>query len=288
MRTIVSATAMLVPVLLAGLAALPAESSAAAPLCQGKSATIVDVDGGEVIGTDGDDVIIATGQEGYPAGSGHGVSALAGNDTICVDNGFVSGSSGHDAVQAISNDPMVALRLDDVEDLDIALALGGSLFLNRTGHGAGKVFLGSGSASDLRIYGEATVRVDLEDDRLNVDGGAYTLSGRNPWVIALAEKVILTGDRRPNNLIAIQDACSEVLKGGKGNDNLVIGRSVDDVPEFDQCEPEPSRVLGQRGDDQLQGRKQADVLIGGLGRDYARGNIGFDVCRAEREKHCEG
>jgi Ca2+-binding RTX toxin-like protein len=285
MRTIAPATAVLLPVLFAGLAALPAESSPAAPLCQGRSATIVDVDGGEVLGTDGDDVIIATSQEGYPAGSGHGVSALAGNDTICVDNGFVSGSSGHDAVQAISEDPMVALRLDDVEDLDIALASGGSLFLSRTGHGAGKILLGS--ASDLKIYGEKTVRIDLADDRLNVDGGAYTLSG-NPMVVALAEKVILTGDRRPNYLNALQGACSEVLKGGKGDDDLVIGRSVGDVPDFDQCEPVPSRVLGQRGDDLLLGRKQADVLIGGLGRDYARGNTGFDVCRAEREKHCEG
>ena len=99
MRTIAPATAMVVLVLMAGLAAMPAESSAAAPLCQGKSATIVDDDGGEVIGTDGDDVIIATSQEAYPAGSGHGVSAFTGNDTICVDNGFVSGSSGHDAVR---------------------------------------------------------------------------------------------------------------------------------------------------------------------------------------------
>ena len=181
---------------------------------------------------------------------------------------------------------MVALRLDDVEDLNIALAVGGSLFLNRTGHGTGKILLGS--ASDLlKVYGQATVRVDLEDDRLNVDGGAYTLSG-NPSVLALAAKVILIGDRSPNVLNAIQGACSEVLKGGRGNDDLVIGRGVGDVPEFDQCEPEPSLVLGQRGDDLLSGRKQADVLIGGLGRDYARGNTGFDVCRAEREKHCEG
>ena len=55
----------------------------------------------------------------------------------------------------------------------------------------------------------------------------------------------------------------------------------DDVPSA------PRGFDGGPGDDLLVGSTVDDVLIGGPGRDEARGHEGTDTCSAEHELGCE-
>lgn len=81
---------------LAGLLLAPPTGDAAAPLCQGKEATIVVADGNLVTGTEGPDVIVATANS---------IEALGGDDLICIYSGGVSAGDGDDSVLVIGTDP---------------------------------------------------------------------------------------------------------------------------------------------------------------------------------------
>jgi Ca2+-binding RTX toxin-like protein len=271
-------TSLALAVLAMLAAGLPAPAAAhAAAVCQGKPATIVDLDGGDVQGTSGDDVIYAEGNST--------IAGMAGNDTICFVEGSGFGGPGADSVQVAGSTVGRFLDIRDAENLDITIGSGGgSLQLVNIRAGAGTVDASGGV--HLSLIGKKTVAVDLEDDLMTLDSGTYALLG-NPGIFAIARKVELVGDRADNNLAVNQYSCRITMKGGRGHDELTVAGSDGDLPFPENCGSWPSKVYGQRGNDLLQGRGGPDVLIGGPGRDQARGGFGTDTCKAERERNCE-
>jgi Ca2+-binding RTX toxin-like protein len=84
-----------------GLLAMPTTAVAAAPLCQGREATIVAAGFDEVMGTEGADVIVAKGNL---------VFALGGDDLICIASyGEVNAGAGDDSVLVTEGDPRTRL-----------------------------------------------------------------------------------------------------------------------------------------------------------------------------------
>ena len=256
-------------------------ASAAAPMCQGEEATIVDTDGGTVEGTDGNDVIVASGSELK-------VGAKSGDDVVCMEPGYVFAGPGHDSIQARGTEATDFVSVWEAEDLDVSL--GGAfdfVELYYSSGGSGTVDAGPGNAF-LDIVADTSIAVDLEDDALALDSASanYVLRGFND-VWAAARRVELVGDRQDNDLRIVRVSCAMVIKGGRGHDHLEVFGNPYGLPELD-CEQDPEpRLYGQRGNDKLLGRGYDDVLIGGPGRHLAKGSFGSDKCRAEREKGCE-
>jgi Ca2+-binding RTX toxin-like protein len=265
----------------AGLVA-PSAQALAAETCQGKRVTISDSDGGYVEGTEGDDVILASDPDGQTT-----VDALGGDDTICFRNGVVRAGSGHDSVELR---PVWAdAAILDAEDLDVSGRTDdGSVYLRlqNVGHGSGTVNLDEDDSVEL--VGEKRVVVDLSDDLMRLDRGAYSLVGR-PAVYAVARRVLLTGDGARNRLHVHQRTCRATVHGGRGQDSLEIVSGFLVFEPFSLpkgCARRPTEMFGHRGNDRLQGGRFEDLLVGGPGKDRARGGPGADTCRAEIEKDC--
>ena len=254
---------------------------AAEPLCQGHAATIVA--GSSVEGTDGNDVIVATGA------NIQSVSGNAGDDLICLygplyGDGFelpeVSGGPGIDSLVVRGGPDRDFLAVwDDIEKLDISLGPDQDKLRMYEGLGVGGTGVIKGGDGDILQVREfsKSVRVDLEDGVLELDGtGKYTVSGFSR-ISASAPRVFMAGDRRANGLMA--SGCRVTVQGGRGNDVLIISASF--------CDVRGARVSGQKGDDLMVGDSQNDVLLGGPGEDRARGRGGRDRCVAEMENSCE-
>jgi hypothetical protein len=78
--------------------------------------------------------------------------------------------------------------------------------------------------------------------------------------------------------------CAVVLTGRGGDDRLEL-TSAKPQPSSRNC---PAPVLrGDAGDDVLVGSLVGERLLGGPGRDVARGGAGRDVCVAETRMGCE-
>lgn len=252
----------------------------AADTCQGKTATIVDTDGGTVEGTDGDDVILVSGGDDR-----NSIVAKGGNDTICLGEGVVFAGDGRDSVYVGGEVPTEYLDIRDAEDLDITTGAGGAFVqLGDIRHGSGSVDVSGGAA--LTLIGKNKVELDLEDDYVRLDDGRYDLLG-NPGVFSIARKVTLVGDSADNSLRINQYACQATIKGGKGDDKLEMAGSDGDLPFPENCGKRRPHLYGQKGDDTLTGRAFDDVLVGGPGKDAAYGGRGTNTCRAETEKNCQ-
>ena len=273
---------------LAGLAAAVALSplvvtvfsaSAAAPMCQGKEATIVDTDGGSVMGTGGDDVIHAYGRD-------TAVSAGPGNDTVCLEDGTVWAASGHDSIEVRGTNSVDVVNLHHAEDLDIAMGNDSDkVTLKSTGAGGGSIDGGPG-VDELVLLGQRQrVHLDLQNHALSIDGAAAYQVLSFHEAFADVRTVTLVGDPRENRFVIENTACRVYVRGGAGPDRLTLVDSFDRGPR--NCDRPSRRLLGEGGDDVLRGRNQDDVLIGGPGRDMAFGGSGVDTCRAERTKNCE-
>lgn len=263
---------------------VPTSAAAAGPMCQGKEATIVDTDGGLVQGTDSNDVIHAMGRD-------TSVVAKAGDDLVCVEDGYVRAGQGNDSVQARGTDQFDYVGVFDGEAVDIDLAGGPDnvgLYFPEGGSGGGRVDGGPGENQGLDLVGSSSINVDLEDDRLALDSESanYTVIGFDN-VMASAPRVMITGNRRENILQPTRVSCEILVRSGRGHDYVKVFGNYHELPGFDcAADPRP-RLYGQRGNDTLLGRGFDDVLIGGQGRDVAKGSSGSDKCRAEREKRCE-
>jgi Ca2+-binding RTX toxin-like protein len=277
-RTVGSlAAALLGLATLVGLST-PANARAAAPICQGREATVVQEPGANTVnGTAGDDVIVATGRDAY-------VTAYGGNDLVCLVDGVVRAGGGHDSIEARGTDRKEAVSVVQGEDLDISLGAGpDKVKLRRVGDGHGTIDAGPGGA-ELTVW-QRSVILDLRGHGLTVDGsGWYRLKGFNDaWVSARSMELV--GDRHSNRLQAVGTSCDIRIAGGGGADTLSI------VDEFNapapHCSSPSHRLLGQAGDDDLRGREGEEALIGGAGFDHARGGKGIDRCEAERELQCE-
>jgi Ca2+-binding RTX toxin-like protein len=271
---------------IAGLALLAAGSApvahaSVAPTCQGKPATIVDLDG-PIKGTRGDDVIV---------GGDHAhVRAKSGDDTICIVSGKVYGGEGRDSVEAIGTETSDYVKLIDVEVVDLHLHEGADrvwLRIREPTGGRGVIDGGDGGEEVLEdhlfVIATRSLDVDLEDSVLIADELArYRLLGFSQ-VLGAAPRVRLAGDSADNSLAG--NACHLRVYGGRGRDDLGVAKNYrrDGRP----C-PHPSqRLYGQRGNDVVRGGNYDDLLVGGPGRDRANGWDGIDRCLAERVFFCE-
>lgn len=274
------------------VAGLPAHAEphviARAAECNGKPATIVDLDGGHVVGTDGDDVIVV---DTPPDRSSPTIRARTGDDTIClsgqtIDDGYgtsVNGGPGTDVLLVRTSDAQDRIWISNIEELDADLAAGGAKGdkLDLSGDvGGGAVSTDSGGLLVLHGKGKVVMRrgiatVDAHPDGLVVEGFSR--------VRAYAPRVTLVGGKAPERLLG--EACDLLLSGGRGADRL----QANPPPSSGSftCDQRSSTLLGGRGDDRLIGGLPDDVLIGGPGRDGAAGHGGVDRCVAEWERGCE-
>lgn len=288
--------AFLVPATLA--LAAPTAPSYAAAVCQGRTATIESV--GTVTGTEGDDVIVVTG-------GAASIDAKGGNDTICLDGGYVATGAGDDAV--LSTAPAgeytevtltlgadsytnagagsSAVTVRDLTAVQVSLGAGdGRVYLDHTTvPGTGAVDVGTGD-SFLFADGESEAFVDLAAGIAGVDGLLQVSIAHVRDASARGRVARIVGDDRRNDLHAA--GCRITMEGGDGRDELTIvsGSDADRALNPFGCR-QRSRLLGQGGPDVLDGRGGNDVLLGGKGRDKAFGSSGRDRCVAEVEKNCE-
>ena len=295
MRAFVKVAAL--AVVTAGLVTGPTATAYDGETCLGKPATMV-VPPKEhfFTGTDGDDVIVAS--HGYTQ-----IYAGRGDDTICLtgrltwaDWSTVDGEDGEDTAQVIGSKHADGVYLDDLEHTGVRLGDGD----DEVGLGfyepAGEAILRGGPGSDtLHVFSSSPLSVDLPGEALSVDAEPLYVLASFENAEAQAPELVLTGDEKDNRLegaacdltigggagddkvfarhVSGED-CSVLVRGAKGDDNLV-GTSGND------------KILGGPGHDYLVGGLGNDRLVGGPGRDRANGKPGRDLCLAEIEKACE-
>lgn len=267
--------------------AAPSARAADGETCQGKTATIVDLDGGRVDGTSGDDVIYV---DTPPDWATPYVRAGRGDDVICmrgqtIDDGYgtyVRGGSGEDTLEVRTTESQDKIRIRGVEVLDAELGeqgvrpdvLGVTGGVNGTATGAFDAVLSFSGRRSVEMRGGVVV----------VDGaGGLEVSGFRGGLRGFAPEVLLMGRAGAERLLA--KGCSVRIFGGGGDDVLTLDppRVVTSFP----CGRRRAAAWGMAGDDRLVGGGTDDVLVGGDGRDSANGNAGRDRCVAEFERGCE-
>jgi Ca2+-binding RTX toxin-like protein len=277
----------------------PTPGSYAASTCQGQAATIESAEG-TVTGTEGNDVIVATNPRAV-------VSALGGDDLVCVVGGSVSTGDGDDSV--VSSAPnkgftevslhggsdryanvragLSRVYISDVTKVKVNLGNGGGdVWLEPTSTaGTGSVDFGP-EEGHLFAFGETEAHVDLVHGKAGVDG-LLEVSIDNVYdASASGTRVRMTGNAFKNDLAAF--GCDIVVRGGEGRDILhKIGGGRDRSAASCPKRRFRSLLQGGPGPDRLSGRATADVLLGGPGRDVVNGKGGRDRCVAEVERNCE-
>jgi hypothetical protein len=159
-----------------------------------------------------------------------------------------------------------------------------------------------GPGRDLvRVLGYEFVRASLVLDLAageyryhDEDSGSATvpLAGIEDADVEGVPEVSVRGDSSANRLTVWADQtrfpvferCRVVVAGGGGNDRLTL-RSRAVQPSWRKC-PAPV-VRGGAGNDVLVGSLLPEKLLGGPGRDVARGGRGSDTCVAETRRACE-
>jgi Ca2+-binding RTX toxin-like protein len=144
---------------------------------------------------------------------------------------------------------------------------------------AGTIDLGSGR-DGLSIGSDTSLDVDLKRGLLN---GTVGLAGVETSLLA-ARHVDYRGSAGADAAYAI--GCRVLMKGGPGPDTLSYA-SDDQQVYLPKCGAYRYRIYGQDGRDDLAGWHNADLLVGGRGRDVANGKQGVDTCRAEVVRQCE-
>lgn len=214
--------------------------ASAAPMCDGKPATMVGTINRDAMrGTNGDDVIV-----GFAGGDD--INGLGGNDTICGGRGgdSLSGGRGNDSLfGARGYDSLSGDRDDD-------LLVSGRGAANHIGGPGNDEMRGSAARRDMLEYFTAPgpVTVDLTAGIATGDG-EDRVSGME-FVFGSRFDDSITGDDRPNSLL-----------GGPGNDTLAGGGGG--------VLSGPSRTTSSFG--------RADVYYGTEGDDTFLGSDDFDV-----------
>jgi len=282
MRVHLALAGLVVPVVcVLGQVAPPA--SAAPSTCQGLPATIT-ADGGPVTGTGGDDVISTTGSVD--------ISALGGNDVICLSLGRVDAGPGNDSVLSLStgssspSSPTMTATLGDGDDTFTASA---GRYAASLGAGADRVVItgfdiggafDAGADRDGLLFTDTTrIDVDLKHGGVVMGGQTFEVAGIED-VTATADRVTVRGDSKRNTL----DLSGCIVKGygGRGNDALRLGS-----PNGIRCMKRNLQLYGEGGNDRLTGNRLSNLLVGGGGRDAANGKGGRDRCVTESRVHCE-
>jgi Ca2+-binding RTX toxin-like protein len=258
-------------------------AAAAPPTCQSLPATITS-DGGPVTGTPGDDVISTTGLVD--------ISALGGNDVICLSLGRVDAGPGNDSVLSLSagssspSSATLTATLGDGDDTftasagryDASLGAGADRVVI-TGFDIGGSFNGGADRDGLLFTDTTRIEVDLRHGGVVMGGQTFGVAGIED-VTATADRITIRGDSKRNTF----DLTGCIVKGygGGGNDALGFGS-----PRGVSCTSRNQQLYGQVGNDRLTGNRLANVLVGGGGRDAAYGKGGRDRCSAEVEVGCE-
>jgi Ca2+-binding RTX toxin-like protein len=277
MRVHLALAGLVVPVACA-LGQMASAASAAPSTCQSLPATIT-ADGGPVTGTEGDDVISTIWLVD--------ISALGGNDVICVEAGRVDAGAGNDSVQSLSAAPSsspVAI-VTVLGDGDDTLAVSAGRYDASLGAGADRVVIGGfdisgsfngGAGRDGLLFTDTTrIEVDLHHGGVAMGGQTFGVTGIED-VTATADRITIRGDSKRNTF----DLTGCIVKGygGGGNDALGLGS-----PNGVQCARRNLKLYGEGGNDRLTGNRLSNVLVGGGGRDAAYGKRGRDRCAAEAE-----
>jgi Ca2+-binding RTX toxin-like protein len=295
-RSVVAAV-LVVPslVLLGG----PWPASYAAATCQGQAATIESTSG-TVTGTEGNDVIVATNPHAV-------VSALGGNDLVCVVGGKVSAGDGDDSILSAAtgkdftevslhggNDSYTNVRAGDsrvyiseVTRVKVNLGLGAAdvWLLATSTPGTGSIHFGS-DLGRLFAMGESEAHVDLKRRTAGVDNLLNVKITDVFDATATGRRVRMTGNDFKNDLAAA--GCDVVIRGDEGRDILhKVGGGTERSASTCPKSRFRSVLMGGLGPDRLFGRGDDDVLVGGPGRDVVYGKGGRDRCVAEVEHDCE-
>lgn len=283
-----------------------------APLCMGRTATIIGTDAPDrIYGTVGSDVIIALGGDDFIDGAPLG--GLAGQpDYLCGGDGDdqiishavsrLSGGAGDDHFEALEGvvsyeDAPSSIRIEPSDDEAAvdpeyeATGWGRDTFyvgLVVVGSRHDDVILGSNSRT-LRFRGaagndriRAARRISMP---LDVDGGLgndVINGGTEPDVIrggsgsdrinGWGRNDTLAGQQ--GNDVVLGGSGNDLVRGGAGRDRLDGGRGRDGIE-------------GGTGDDLLFGGAAVDLLNGGNGRDRGDGGPARDRCVSiELPKRC--
>lgn len=123
-------------------------------------------------------------------------------------------------------------------------------------------------------------------------GGTTALKSVEDVDVTYFPQVTMRGDDRANRLSArivqLDDGqpskkCAVVISGGGGADRLTLTSPEPEKSSKDCPTPE---LRGDAGNDVLTGSLLDERLIGGAGRDVARGGPGRDMCVAETRVGC--
>ena len=236
----------------------------AAPVCAGRTATIVGTEGAdEIQGTGGADVIHALGGDDV-------VTGLAGDDVICGGGGndtIVPGAGTDEVYGGGGNDRFeveagVSGTLDgglgrDVIDFS---AVAGTPVVGNLA--PGQFTAGTGACTVWRV--ENVIGSPLDDD--------ITGDGRRNVLWGGAGNDTLTGGAGADRLLG--GPGDDLLWGGAGDDLLRGGPGADEVYGQGQAD----RVHGDAGADLLRGGPGNDTLYSDAADRSVAGGDGEDLC----------
>jgi Ca2+-binding RTX toxin-like protein len=234
-------------------------------------------------GTAGDDVLAGTKGADLLAG-------LAGNDTLSggLGDDTLSGSTGTDTADfgyatqgfalALGATVTVAVGAGDTDILlDIENAIGGAGADVIVGSAGANLLSGGGGADTLRGgAGDDTLRGGAGDDVFmltatgdgsdSYDGG----SGSDTILGTAASDVLSVASGLPNI------AGVEVLDGGAGAANTLLGSSGADILDFSSISVRNFLIQAGGGNDTVTGGDEAETIDGGAGEDTLAGGAGAD------------
>ena len=275
----------------------PMPSSAGAPMCFGREATITEPnEHGVFKGTSRDDVIVGTRDTDFISGAG-GNDRICGrgqNDYLAGDFDWCRGEPGRDLIAGQGGaDTLIGDSCWQGQGGGRADVLRGGPDPDVLAGGPGDDRMdGEGSDRDLIFLSAVgSVRVDLSrgtvrgegSDRVASVEGVYSRECRHAGDV-------IVGNGKDNRLYGSEGP--GLIEARRGRDK-VLGDGVPDDPNSitagGECHSgSGDRIYAGGGADLVRSAKGDDHVFGGGGRDEADGGSGTDHCVAiERKRSCE-
>jgi Ca2+-binding RTX toxin-like protein len=233
-----------------------------------------------IYGTDGSEYMPSIYQDGITK------IGQDGNDQLVGSNGndYLYGGKGDDRITGNGGNDV----LDGGEGSDFLYGgAGDDTYIFKKGYGTDTIGDGEG-INTIEIYGysqsqvkasrtnwnDMTIEFEGSEDKLVIEGFFTSEANRNFYLTFNGGgKVHATAGNSPlrtvygtdgSDYILAMDDKGVTLMGEAGNDNLNGGNGAD-------------RLYGGTGDDQLHGNGGSDVLDGGAGNDFLYGGAGNDT-----------
>lgn len=263
----------------------------------------------EVSAGDGDDWVSFTaggpGTEVYLGDGSDTYLGSEGRDRVHAE-GFVEesdgpvGSSGIDVIRTFGGDDMVWTGNRSLPNNDVVDLGAGSDSLRWEGDAGGAPTLVGGAGRDRMDvsngeFGGRSITLDLRGAQGEIGGvrfGTWT-SFEDASIEHLDGRAFVVGTQGPEHIdvFATKGSHVKALSGRdvvrlNGCGTVLGGKGPDRLSAQSGCRS-GVRLVGGRGSDRLQGGTRDDRLIGGPGRDAAYGDLGIDLCRAEKKRSCE-